>query len=145
MITFQNTVATPLAIKALKLHYFVYNSFYQCPLKVKIENCRVFVNLDNVLQLKYIPFLFNFVFVTSIIFPASCWFLLALKVFFRNSIEIGIVQLVIIIFAGSCTLSQLRVIMLYAKSSEIVNVINQIFVMEQRCKFKFLQNLFNKK
>lgn len=137
MSFYKNTVATSLTGKAFKLHKLIFNTLYPCPVQVKIKNRRAAVKFANVLQWKYIPFLFFFVFVSSVLLPGSYLFLLTLKIFYRNSLEIGIVQMVTLIFAGSCSLCQLGVTILCFKSSDIEEFINQIFIIERKCKLNF--------
>ncbi len=130
----QNTVATPLAAVAIKQHNYIFNRLYPCPLQVKIENGKAAIKVDYIFQSKYLPFILLFVLVTSILTPLSCLFLLTLKLFLSNTTQLGVVQLVIIIFVGSCTFCQLGVVVLYYKSSEIEGVVNQIFLLEQKRK-----------
>lgn len=137
----QNIVATKLTEKAFKLHDYIFNMFYQCPLQVKVENGQAAVKLDHVFQLKYIPFLIFSVFLTATILPGSCIFILICKLFFRNSFEISAVKLVSVILVGSCALCQLGNIILYFKFNEIEEAMNQIFDIERKCEFKIKKKM----
>ncbi len=134
MSTSQNTVATPLAASAFKLHNNTFNALYPSPLNITIEYGRASIKLESIFQLKYIPFLLIFVIVTALIMPGSCLYLIFLKLFQPRASTVGVVQLVVFIFLGTCTMYQIGTLILYQNSSEIEAVVNQIFSVERKCK-----------
>lgn len=137
----QNSVATDIAEKTLKLHDFIFTKVYQCPLQIKIKTHQIAVKLDHLFQRKYIPFLFFSVLLTSIILPFSCILLLIAKLYLQKSFQVGVVQTVALMFVGSCTLCQLGDFLSYFKFTGIEVVINQVFVIERKCKLTFTNKL----
>lgn len=138
----KNAIATPLTEFAYKLHTYIFNGVYPCPLHLSFKNGRASMKLESVFQLKYIPFLLNFVLFTSIIIPGSCIFLLAFKLFKPNESSAGSLSLVCCIMLGSFSIYQVIICLLYYFSSGIDAVMNQMFLMERKCKcFTFIQVL----
>lgn len=109
----QNSIATPFTEIAFKIHDYAFNALYPCPLHIKVENGIASIKVDNIFQLKYVPYLLIFLFVTILIYPGSCLFLLLLKFFQPNATNAGVVVLVLCISFASALLYQVGNVVLY--------------------------------
>lgn len=130
----KNAVASPLMEVAFKLHDYIFNTLYPYPLSVKITNGKAAIKIDKTLQSKYIPCILLSVFIIAILVPGSCIFLLLVKLFQPNATNFGVVEVVRFIVIGSCTIYQIKAVILYYNSTEIETATNQIFFIEQNCK-----------
>ncbi len=136
-----NSVVTPFFKHAYKIHRLLFRHIYPHPLDIEFDKQSISVKVDNILQLKYIPFFIALVVISTIIGFGSCAFLPLLKLFHRSS-NIGIIGIVFCLFLGSCSFLEWATYVVFHKSKEIVPLINQLFEIERKCKFSnWLLNL----
>lgn len=144
-----NSIVTPHFIDAYKLHRLLFQRFYQYPFDIELNKHKISVKLNNVLQLKYIPFLIALIVITTMIGFSTCAFLPMFKLFKRSS-HIDPIAVVICVFLGSCSLLEWATYLVCCKSTEIEPLINQLFAIERKCKkyklhtfLKFIRHLNN--
>ncbi len=131
----RNTVATPLVATSLKLHNFIFGQGYAYPLDITIQHSKVSVKVDNVFQLKYIPFFTALILFTFLIGFNSCLFVLSLKLF-RPKTPISVVAIIFSVLFGSCSFVEWASYIVYSRAKEIEVLLNQLFDIERNCKLK---------
>lgn len=128
-----NIIVTPLVIQAYKLHKLIFHTLYPYPLTQTVENGNIFVKVDTVLRLRYIPFLVALVVISLIIGLGSCM-LIPLFHLFQIIQNIPTLEIFNCTFLGSCAFLEGVIYVVYCKSPETKVHFNQIFVLERTCK-----------
>lgn len=128
-----NTFATPLVEKAVKLNQLVFRFMYPYPFYLYVRNGIVFCKVDRVTRLKYLPFLTSIFCLTFVFTIGSCLYLPFLKLFQRNS-AINIVSIVFSLFFCSFAVLECAIYYFYSKSTEMEFLINQLCLIERKCK-----------
>lgn len=130
-----NAIATTFVEQAYKLHCKIYHHFYPYPLQIKFENHQLSLQVDNIFQLKYTPWIVSIVLITTLIGFNSCIFVLSLAFFYGNS-KISVSVIVFLIMLTSCSILEWATYLVYSKATEIKFLLNQLFLLERTCKFK---------
>lgn len=136
MTYLRNTFATPLVIKAYKLHESIFKKVYPFPLKIYFHNGQISVKVNKILQYKHIPFLISLLIVTVLLGSGSCLLQPLLKLLQRNS-NITVIQLVFCSYFGFCSFLEWGMYTVYSKSMEMSLVFNQLLAIEINRKQKY--------
>ncbi len=130
----KNVFATPLVEIAVKMNQFVFNFMYPYPFYMYIKNGIFYCKVDSVLKFKYFPFLLSIFCLTFVTTLGSCLILPVLKLCQPNS-TINVISFIFSIFFGSCVFVECATYLVYIKATEIETLINQILLIERKCKF----------
>lgn len=129
-----NSILTPLVAEALQLNQIIFSKFYVYPLEIRINDGKISIKFDCVLQFKYLSFLIIFIIITVCLGLGSCIFVLLLKLF-CTTIPIDVAALVLCIFFGSFAFVEIMAYIFYFYFPEIETCGNQLFYLERKCEF----------
>lgn len=130
MNKFKNTFATPLVEKAYDLHKFMFNYVYPYPMSIQFQNGTVSFKVNNIFQLKYIPFLLILLVITIIACFGSCLFLLLLKLFHRSA-KVDAAELVVCLCFGFFVLLEWGIYVLHSRSKQTIEAVNHVLEIER--------------
>lgn len=140
----KNAIATSLVENAYKLHCLIYHHIYQFPVHFHFKHDQISLKVDDLLQIKYIPWLTVLIFITTLIGFNSCIFVLLLK-FIHRKIVVDVVATLFIVFLASSWFFEWATYLTYCKSTEMEVLINRLFELERTRKlsmhFLFLKSI----
>ncbi len=131
-----NTFATSSVANAYKVHKVIYGHLYPYPMEIHIKNHKIFIEIDNIVQMKYIPFLIAFIVITAIIGFGSCALLLTLKIF-QPMPSFDAIAVIFCIFLACCSFLEIGTYITYWKTDQMETLFNQILCIERKCTFAF--------
>ncbi|CAL8109502.1 unnamed protein product [Orchesella dallaii] len=125
-----NAAATPVMKNVLTLHNTFFGFVYPFPFKMKIENGMISLNLERLIQWKFIPFYVSEILITAIIGFGSCFFLLILELFNpqnnTTNLNVGIFG-----FLGSASLLEWGSYIIVLLGQELILIINHQYQCER--------------
>lgn len=130
----ENAIATPLVQKAYKLHCLIFHHCYSYPFQIHFKGSKVFVSVDSIFRLKYVPWLLTVVFIKFLIGFNSCVLVLMLKFFCRET-QIDVLVIVFLLLLASLWFLEIATYTIYCLATEMTNFLNELFLLERTCKF----------
>lgn len=128
------TLATPYFAQAYKLHSLIFHHVYPFPMKIHIKHDKISIQVDNFLQIKYIPFVFAVMVVTGVIGFGSC-VILPVIALFRPLPNFEAVAEISCVLGASCSLLEIGTYFTYCNAKELEYLFNQLMKMERSRKF----------
>lgn len=131
---YKNSFATPFVEQAVKWSSLFYKILYPDPIHIYVKRGLFYFKVDNIFQLKYIPFIISTFGLTFLLMIGTCVALPILQKIQHDS-KITVVSIVLAILFSACAILEVGTYYLMCcMSPEIETSLNQLSLNERICK-----------